>query len=41
MDYKLKKKSSFDYKSEIALDVKQNQTKTTQQYFQLVGINYV
>lgn len=39
---KMKKRHTrFDYKSEIALDLKQNQTKTTQQYFELVGINYV
>lgn len=42
MDYKFKKNkpARFDYKSEIALDLKQNQTKTTQQYFELVGIMF-
>lgn len=45
MDYRLKKKKKkparFECKSEIGLDLKPNQTKTTQQYFELVGINYV
>lgn len=37
----IKRPTRFDYKSEVALDLKQNQTKTTQQYFELVGINHV
>lgn len=39
MDYRLKKKkipARFECKSEIGLDLKPNQTKTTQQYFELV-----
>lgn len=37
---KKQRPARFDYKSEIVLDLKQNQTKNTQ-YFELVGINYV
>lgn len=36
-----KKNTRFDCETEIALDLKQNQTETIQQYFELVGINHV